>query len=116
MRLPSSCPARMSRSRLLSPTPLRRRALVVAAISLLASACSRLVDSDVVQCSVDQDCTQRGGAFAASACVDHFCQPVKSVECSVNQDCTQRGDKFAGWICVDSTCQAPGPWTCHVSK
>lgn len=112
MRLTFYCPACTSRSRLLSPTRLRRGALVVAAISLLASACSRLVDSDVVQCSSTQDCIQRGGAFSDSECVDHFCQPVTSVECSISQDCTQRGDKFAGFVCVDNVCQAPGPWTC----
>ncbi len=112
MRLPSLCPDCTSRSRLHSPARLIRGALMVAAILLLAPACSRLVDSDVVQCSVTQDCTQRGGEFADSICVDHFCQPVKQVECSVSLDCTQRGDEFAGWVCVDNTCQAPGPWTC----
>jgi hypothetical protein len=53
-----------------------------------------LVDSDAVQCSTKEDCTQRGGSFEGSNCVDHFCtadQPVAAGE----------------WSCLDNVVWPP---------
>lgn len=105
-------PACVSRRRLPELTVQNCPALLVAVFSLLGSGCSRLVDSDTLQCSSDPDCEQRGGSFAGSKCVDNFCRPAEQTasQCSIDQDCTQRGGNFVGSACVEGVCQ--GPWTC----
>jgi hypothetical protein len=46
---------------------------IVALPAVLAGACSLAFPADQSQCSVDRDCTSRGGAFAGSACVANVC-------------------------------------------
>lgn len=43
------------------------------AVALLAG-CTAVLDADRPQCSTDGDCANRGGAFAATVCVESFCQ------------------------------------------
>ena len=40
----------------------------------VAGGCSSLVQPDRVQCSTNDDCTRRGGAFANSICAKHLCE------------------------------------------
>jgi hypothetical protein len=49
-------------------------ALLAGLACLTLCNCSLIVDSDHVQCSKKEDCTQRAGAFAGSECVDNFCR------------------------------------------
>lgn len=106
-------PACVSRRRLPVLRIQNCPALLVAVFSLLGSGCSRLVDSDALQCSSKEDCEQRGGKFAGSICVNNFCEPAEQQptgECSIDEDCTKRGGNFADSKCVEGVCQ--GPWTC----
>ena len=48
-----------------------RAAFVLAAVFL--ASCSLIVGSDSVQCSNDEDCRGRGGAFASTTCLNSVC-------------------------------------------
>lgn len=66
---------RVSRARILSKLMSRRVACAIS-LGLLVSAgaaCSLLLDTSTEQCSVDQDCTNRGGSFVGLTCQNHVC-------------------------------------------
>ena len=48
--------------------------LFVSVVASLAGCCSSIVQSDRVQCSINDDCIRRGSAFANSICVDELCE------------------------------------------
>jgi len=50
-------------------------ALLLACAASTDVACSVIVEPNRQQCSVDADCTKRGGAFAGATCVDTVCVP-----------------------------------------
>lgn len=57
----------------------------VAALLVTTEACSLLVDTTADQCTVDADCTSKGGAFAGSICGgDHTCV----IKCTTNKACS----------------------------
>ena len=75
-----------------------RRAFVVA---LFCGGCSLNVDSSRVQCTVDADCTDRGGAFANSTCVASVC---RAAACS-GDNCTGSVGMKAADACVGARCR-----------
>ena len=75
------------------------RAVVVA---LLCAGCSLNVDSSRVQCTVDADCTERGGAFANSTCVASVCRAAACAGAS----CTGSINPKAADACVGARCRA----------
>jgi hypothetical protein len=88
-------------------TRQRRAVTFLAAAVLLATttlfACSVLLPLDAEQCSVDSDCTSRGGAFAGSVCQSNVCVlPEASVEAGPGD-----GGREAEAAPVDA-----GPWGC----
>lgn len=84
-----------------------RPVLLLALLSSVLCHCTRLVDSDRVQCSVDQDCAKRGGAFAGSVCVNHFCSPPQVTEPPV----TETPDAQAP-VAQTPDAEESGPWSC----
>jgi hypothetical protein len=56
-----------------------KNVLLLACLPLLA--CTTVVDSDQVQCTLDSDCAQRGGAFANSLCQENLCIPNPNWYC-----------------------------------
>lgn len=88
-----------------------RTALVcaLAVAPLAAGACSQIVASDsTAQCSNDQECVARGGAFALSVCSPQgVCVasggPI-DVKCETNAACVTA--KGQNWVCrkADQTC------------
>lgn len=53
--------------------------------ALLLGACSLTIDAERVQCSKNSDCTQRGGRFTGSICVDAICRANDSRDAAVNK-------------------------------
>lgn len=58
-----------------------RHAFLMLTWSALAAGCSAVVDAGRAQCSTDADCTKRGATFAASTCVESFCQVTDPWSC-----------------------------------
>jgi hypothetical protein len=75
----------------------RNSAALLAVFSMMVFGCTRLVDSDAVQCSVTADCTQRG--FTNSICVDHFCKDSDPKTCT-GPDCQDSGTDSGAWSCL----------------
>ncbi len=95
---------------------MRARALLFASLALVplvaATACSFLLETSREQCTTDQDCTSRGGAFAASRCVAKVCAAttidasVLDTGADVGSDATPDGPLDTGiqdprFRCVD---------------
>jgi hypothetical protein len=75
----------------------------VVLFSLVFPGCSAVVDSGRNQCATDLDCTERGGAFAGSKCVEKFCHSPNS-------------DQAGPWGCLGNvTWPATTPGTHNVS-
>jgi hypothetical protein len=55
--------------------------LLVGLLGWAVSGCSFMIDPDRVQCSRNEECAQRGEAFAGTVCTNHSCQPPKPWEC-----------------------------------
>ncbi len=67
------------------------RATGTAAAALLATACSLLVQSNAVQCTVDQDCAIFDAGGAPIVCIDTVCVgPGVGGPCQTNTDCVTR--------------------------
>jgi hypothetical protein len=78
-----------SRTKRRAPSWLDRpRSLAVAAaLSLLGSGCSLVVDPDSPQCNTDADCLARGSSFTSTVCREALCvtneaDPAQSLECT----------------------------------
>jgi hypothetical protein len=71
-------------------TPARPVAAVflLAALTSSASACTIINDVDRVQCSTDNDCRKRGGAFAEAVCRNSVCVPDPTWGCLGKVDWT----------------------------
>jgi hypothetical protein len=79
-------------------------AVVVASLALVA--CSVLLPLGAEQCSVDSDCTARGGAFAGTVCANNVCiHPTAPLEAGP-------GDGGDGGPDVPDAAVDAGPWGC----
>jgi hypothetical protein len=84
----------------------RRRLLVTAAVlgaAAAVAACSLLVPLDDVQCNTAADCTARGPAFAAAACVSNVCTFADGGDAGVAPDTA---------VEAAPAVDASGPWGC----
>lgn len=93
--------------------PAAVRSVGVAAMWLGCSACSVLIDSEPQQCKIDDDCTERGGAFARTECVDGYCTAVERTELPSQPEqptCKDDGDCDASEACIEKKCQSR--WAC----
>src|SRR6185503_1132333 len=57
------------------------RLALLASLAFASQACNLVIDTNRVQCTIDSDCTARGGAFANSVCLDSVCQPNAKWAC-----------------------------------
>ncbi len=76
-----------------------------------AAGCSLTIDANRVQCSTDQDCKDRGAAFAESRCVASLCQAVKIVE--KKPDAAADSGPSSIWSCLyapPAPAAEPGPF------
>jgi hypothetical protein len=90
------------------------QAVAVSAV-VWGSACSVLIDSEPQQCSVDEDCVERGRAFEQTECVDNYCTVIEpEVEVLPQQPlpvtCKEDADCDAAEACIEKACV--GRWTC----
>jgi hypothetical protein len=84
------------------------------------AACSLLIGEDSLQCSTNADCEAKGGAFAATSCVNHVC--VSEGAGDGASDASQMSEAGQADVAVsdasaDSSYDAAGdgavgPWSC----
>jgi len=81
---------------------------------LCVAGCTLTIDANRVQCSSDDDCTSRGGAFARSRCVASLCEGERAAATSPDGAADSGGD--SRWRCLDEPAAPPtgtGPF--HVT-
>lgn len=99
------------------------RPVIVAALAASGAlaACSLVVSLDGQQCSVDSDCTSRGGAFSNSVCQNQVCIASAALEASVEAGRgLPDGSTFDAQPDVDASPETddaqpdagPNPWGC----
>ena len=80
-----------------SLSSLVRKGFVGGAALALMASCSLVVETDVDQCSTDDDCTKKGSAFAGTHCsAQRLCvgEGVSTGECQTSADCPEaEGEK-----------------------
>src|SRR5687768_171282 len=75
------------------------RRFLMLCVAGLTTACSALFQLEDEQCSTDDDCRERSGAFAGSYCVEGYCRALsQAAGCSSNAECT--GTE----LCAEQTC------------
>lgn len=84
-------------------------AAVATAAAFLGAACSVLLDTSADQCTTDQDCTNRGGAFTGMRCESRVCVPVDAgVDATKDADNDADQDADRGpWGCLGQTPAPP---------
>lgn len=80
---------------------LLKGALSMSAL-IFSTSCNLIYDFDKAQCETDRDCSERGGEYEQTRCVEGFCEAVCDVDedCEpdfscINDHCTNR------WACLD---------------
>lgn len=75
MKAQSSTVPRVLHDGPMRPRTFPSRSVFFASLAIVvAGGCTSLVQADRVQCSTNDDCTRRGGAFANSICVGQLCE------------------------------------------
>jgi hypothetical protein len=80
--------------------------LLLVSASVALAACSLLLPLGAQQCSVDSDCTSRGGAFAGTVCASNVCVlPKAGVEGGPGDggaaDAADEAAEAGPWDCLD---------------